>query len=94
MGSKLELPFRNAREACERDGAVHVPGLLSPEQLGAAGRAWEWSLANPTRPDACARLWGTERVRFIYEQVMTRAPGFLQLHPKTLPETSTLARAS
>ena len=28
MGSKLELPFRNAREACERDGAVHVPGLL------------------------------------------------------------------
>ena len=107
----MSIDWNAAREAYKRDGAVHIPGLLSPEQLDAALKAWEWSLANPTPvnapklkrdgrplfyadsyhsrvmegyrdmleaspiPEACARLWGTEPVRFIYEQVFLKEGG-------------------
>ena len=107
----MSIDWTAAREAYKRDGAVHIPGLLSPEQLGAALRAWEWSLANPTPanapslkrggrplfyadsfnrqvmdgyrdmleaspiPEACSRLWGTEPVWFIYEQVFLKEGG-------------------
>ena len=107
----MSIDWTAAREAYKRDGAVHIPGLLSPEQLDAALKAWEWSLANPTKlnaprlkrdgtplfyadsfnrrvmdgyrdmletspiPAACARLWGTEPVWFIYEQVFLKEGG-------------------
>lgn len=107
----MSIDWNAARDAYKRDGAVHIPGLLSPEQLDAALKAWEWSLANPTKmnaprlkrdgaplfyadsfnrrvldgygdmleaspiPEACSRLWGTEPVWFIYEQVFLKEGG-------------------
>lgn len=107
----MAIDWAAAREAYKRDGAVHIPGLLNPEQLDAALKAWEWSLAHPTPmnapklkrdgtplfyadsynpnimdgyramlesspiPDACARLWGTDPVWFIYEQVFLKDGG-------------------
>jgi ectoine hydroxylase-related dioxygenase (phytanoyl-CoA dioxygenase family) len=35
------------RETFARDGVVHLPGALSPEQLADALAAYDWSLANP-----------------------------------------------
>ena len=107
----MTIDWAAAREAYKRDGAVRIPGLLNPEQLDAALKAWEWSLANPTPmnaprlkrdgtplsyadsynpkimdgyrdmleaspiPAACARLWGTDPVWFIYEQVFLKDGG-------------------
>ncbi len=107
----MAIDWAAAREAYKRDGAVHIPGLLNSEQMDAALRAWEWSLANPTKlnaprlkrdgtplffadsfnrrvmegyrdmlvaspiPEACARLWGTDPVWFIYEQVFLKEGG-------------------
>jgi hypothetical protein len=107
----MAIDWAAAREAYKRDGAVRIPGLLNPEQLDAALKAWEWSLANPTPmnapklkrdgaplfyadsynpkildgyrdmletspiPEACARLWGTDPVWFIYEQVFLKDDG-------------------
>jgi hypothetical protein len=107
----MSIDWTAAREAYKRDGAVHIPGLLDAEQVASALEAWEWSLANPTPPNAprlkrdgrplfyadsfhrrvldgyqgmleaspipqaCARLWGTEPVWFIYEQVFLKEGG-------------------
>jgi len=107
----MAIDWSAAREAYKRDGVVHIPGLLKPDQLEAALKAWEWSLANPTPmnaprlkrdgtplfyadsynpkildgyrdmletspiPEACARLWGTDPVWFIYEQVFLKDGG-------------------
>ncbi|HEY2356346.1 MAG TPA: phytanoyl-CoA dioxygenase family protein [Phenylobacterium sp.] len=107
----MAIDWAAAHEAYRRDGAVRVPGLLNGEQLDAALKAWEWSLANPTPanaprlrrdgtplfyadsysanvmdgyramleaspiPEACARLWGTDPVWFIYEQVFLKEGG-------------------
>ncbi len=48
----MAIDWAAAREAYKRDGAVHIPGLLNPEQLDAALKAWEWSLAHPTPMNA------------------------------------------
>ena len=107
----MAIDWAEKSAAYKRDGAVHLPGLLNPEQLDAALKSWEWSLANPTRinapnlkrdgsplfyadsfsskvmlgyremleaspiPEACARLWGTDPVWFIYEQVFLKEGG-------------------
>jgi hypothetical protein len=107
----MAIDWAAARAAYKRDGAVHIPGLLTPEQLDAALKAWEWSLSNPTPlnapklkrdgsplfyadsynprvmegyrgmlesspiPQACAHLWGTDPVWFIYEQVFLKEGG-------------------
>jgi ectoine hydroxylase-related dioxygenase (phytanoyl-CoA dioxygenase family) len=107
----MTIDWATASEAYKRDGAVRLPGLLSGGQLDAARKAWEWSLANPTPPnaaklkrdgsplfyadsyhprvlegyrdmleaspipEACARLWGTDPVWFIYEQVFLKEGG-------------------
>jgi hypothetical protein len=107
----MTIDWNAARETYQRDGVVHVPGLLNPQQFDAALKAWEWSLANPTPmnaprlqrdgtplfyadsynsrvmdgyrdmlegspiPEACSRLWGTDPVWFIYEQVFLKEGG-------------------
>jgi hypothetical protein len=109
----MTIDWAAKSEAYKRDGAVHIPGLLNPEQLAAALASYEWSLANPTKiapkrdlgggaggavfyadsfnsrimqgyremldaspiPEACSRLWGTEPVWFIYEQVFLKEGG-------------------
>jgi hypothetical protein len=107
----MTIDWAAASEAYKRDGAVLIPGLLNGEQMEAALKAWEWSLANPTKlnesrlkrdgsplfyadsyhprimegyrdmleaspiPEACARLWGSDPVWFIYEQVFLKEGG-------------------
>ena len=47
-----EQDWAEKRAAFQRDGVVHVPGLLDREQLAATLKAWGWSLANPTPTNA------------------------------------------
>ena len=48
------IDWAEKRAAFQRDGVVHVPGLLDREQLNATLKSWEWSLANPTPTNAPA----------------------------------------
>lgn len=48
----MTIDWNEKREAYQRDGAVHIPGLLNDEQFQATLKAWEWSLANPTALNA------------------------------------------
>lgn len=50
----MVIDWAEKRAAYKRDGVVHIPGLLDPDQLAATLRAWEWSLANPTPRNAPA----------------------------------------
>jgi hypothetical protein len=48
----MVIDWAEKRAAYKRDGVVHIPGLLDPDQLAATLKAWEWSLANPTPANA------------------------------------------
>lgn len=41
------IDWEEARDAFARDGVVFLPQVLSEQDLEAALKAWEWSLANP-----------------------------------------------
>ena len=41
----MVVDWAEKRAAYKRDGVVHVPGLLDPDQLAATLKAWEWSLS-------------------------------------------------
>ena len=41
------IDWAAARQAFEQDGVVHLPGALNAEQLAAALKSYEWSLAHP-----------------------------------------------
>ncbi|HXV01667.1 MAG TPA: phytanoyl-CoA dioxygenase family protein [Caulobacteraceae bacterium] len=104
----MTIDWAQARATFRRDGVVHLPGVLDADQLGAAQKAWAWSLANPTAagiasrtsdvfyvdqynprvlegysdmlaaspiPSLCARLWDSEPVWFLYEQVFLKEGG-------------------
>ncbi len=43
----MALDLKKARETYERDGVVLLPGVMSPSDVAAALKAYEWSLANP-----------------------------------------------
>lgn len=46
------IDWEEKRAAYQRDGVVHIPGLLNDEQFQAALKSWEWSLENPTPANA------------------------------------------
>jgi ectoine hydroxylase-related dioxygenase (phytanoyl-CoA dioxygenase family) len=106
----MTLDWTTAAESLERDGVVHLPGVLDPEALAQAQAAYDWSLANPgpgaTRfaqhtdavfyndlynpdcltgyrsmletsplPDIVRRLWGSDDIWFMYEQVFLKEGG-------------------
>ena len=78
----MAINWAAAHEAYRRDGAVRLPGLLNREQLDAALKAWEWSLANPTPVNAKALPNAPDMATRLKPGETVRAPGFLQLYPK------------
>lgn len=71
------------RQAFDRDGVVHLPAALTPEQLAEALGAYDWSLANPG-PRATRIRQETEGVFFndLYNpDCLTGYRGMLQASP-------------